>query len=161
MRHKILSLFVNTLTINEKHYLLTRDKLTQTIQMQLSQKKKTFSEFFFQFLKSILNFQHLLKKDDPRSRCISRNTGSEKYGRINVQKPVFHISLRETTTQMGRKTVAISMVEFLKYLLITVKVVALEKISFSDTQNPKAVSYHIDNRWEALSRYLREFNTNY
>ena len=107
--------------------------------MQLSQKKKTFSEFFFQFLKSILNFQHLPKKDDPRSRCISRNTGSEKYGRINVQKPVFQISLRETTTQMGRKTVAISMVEFLKYLLITVKVVALEKISFSDTQNPKGV----------------------
>ena len=140
MRHKILSLFVNTLTINEKHYLLTRDKLTQTIQMQLSQTKKTFSEFFFEFLKSILNFQHLPKKDDPRSRCISRNTGSEKYGRINVQTPVFQISLRETTTQMGRKTVAISMVEFLKYLLITVKVVALEKISFKDTQNPKSVS---------------------
>ena len=40
---------------------------------------------------------------------------------------------------MGRKTVAISMVEPLKYLLITVKVVALEKVSFSDTQNPKAV----------------------
>ena len=40
---------------------------------------------------------------------------------------------------MGRKTVAISMVEPLKYLLITVKVVALEKVSFSDTQNPKGV----------------------
>ena len=38
---------------------------------------------------------------------------------------------------MGRKTVAISMVEPLKYLLITLKVVALEKVSFSDTQNPK------------------------
>ena len=41
---------------------------------------------------------------------------------------------------MGRKTVAISMVEPLKYLLITVKVVALERVSFSDTQNPKGVS---------------------
>ena len=40
---------------------------------------------------------------------------------------------------MGRKTVAITMVEQLQYLLITVKVVALEKVSFSDTQNPKAV----------------------
>ena len=40
---------------------------------------------------------------------------------------------------MGRKTIAISMVEPLQYLLITVKVVALEKVSFSDTQNPKAV----------------------
>ena len=40
---------------------------------------------------------------------------------------------------MGRKTLAISMVEPLKYLLITVKVVALEEVSFSDTQNPKGV----------------------
>ena len=65
MIHKILSLFVNTLTVNDKHYLLNRDNLTQPIQIQLSQKKKTFSEIFFAFLKSILNFKHLRKKDDP------------------------------------------------------------------------------------------------
>ena len=40
---------------------------------------------------------------------------------------------------MGRKIVAISMAEPLQYLLITVKVVALEKVSFSDTQNTKAL----------------------
>ena len=40
---------------------------------------------------------------------------------------------------MRRETVAISMAEPLQYLLITVKVVALQKVSFSDTQNPKAV----------------------
>ena len=40
---------------------------------------------------------------------------------------------------MRRKTFAISMVEPLKYLLITAKVVTLEKVSFSDTQNPKSV----------------------
>ena len=40
---------------------------------------------------------------------------------------------------MGRHTLAISMAAPLQYLLITVKVVALEKISFSDPQNPKAV----------------------
>ena len=67
MIHKILTLFVNTLTVNEKHYLLTRENLTQTIQIQLSQKQKTFFEFFFAFLKSILNFKHLPKKDDPHS----------------------------------------------------------------------------------------------
>ena len=67
MIHKILKLFVNTLTVNEEHYLLTRDNLTQTIQIQLSQKQKTFFEFFFAFLKSILNFKHLPKKDDPHS----------------------------------------------------------------------------------------------
>ena len=65
--HKILRPFVNTLAINGKHYLLNRDNLTQRIQIQLSQKQKTLSEFFFAFLKSILNFKHLPKNDDPHS----------------------------------------------------------------------------------------------
>ena len=60
-------MFVTTLTVDEKRYLLTRDNLTQTIQIQLSQKQKTFSEFFFAFLTSILHFEHMAKKDDPHS----------------------------------------------------------------------------------------------
>ena len=67
MIQKILRLFVNTLTVDEKHYLLTRDNLTQTIQIQLSQKQKTFFEFLFAFLNSILNFKHLPRNDDPHS----------------------------------------------------------------------------------------------
>ena len=63
----MLSVFVNTLTVHDKHYLLNRDNLTQTIQIELSQKQKTFFQLFLAFLKSILNFKHLLKKDDPRS----------------------------------------------------------------------------------------------
>ena len=63
----MLRLFVNTLIVNDKHYLLNRDNFPQPIQMQLSQKQKTFSEFFFVFLKSILNFKILTKKDDLRS----------------------------------------------------------------------------------------------
>ena len=47
--------------------MLNRDNLPQPIQMQLSEKQKTFSEFFFAVLKSILNFKHFPKKDDPRS----------------------------------------------------------------------------------------------
>ena len=39
---------------------------------------------------------------------------------------------------MGQYAVAIVMAAPLQYLLITVKVVALEKVSFSDTQNHKA-----------------------
>ena len=65
--HKIIRLFVTTLTVDEKHNLLTRDNLTQAIQIQLSQKQKKFCEFFFAFLKSILNFKYLPKKDDPQS----------------------------------------------------------------------------------------------
>ena len=65
--HKILRLFVNTLTVDEKRYLLTIDKLKQIIQRQLSQKQKTFFEFFFAVLKTLLQFKHLPKKSDPHS----------------------------------------------------------------------------------------------
>ena len=68
------------MTLDEKHYLLTGDNLTQTIQIQLSEKQKTFFEFLFAFLKSILHCKHLPKKDNPHSWCISGNTDSEKYG---------------------------------------------------------------------------------
>ena len=52
---------------------------------------------------------------------------------------------------MGQHTVAIWMVAHLHYLLITVKLIELEKVSFSDTQNPKVVSEHIDSQWQTLS----------
>ena len=57
---KILRLFVNTLTVNDKHYLLNGDNLTQTIQIQLAQKQKTFFEFFLEFqnLSQLLNICH-------------------------------------------------------------------------------------------------------
>ena len=63
----MVRLICNALTADDKHYLPNRDNLTQPIQMQLSQKPKTFSEFFFAFLKSILDFKHFQRKDDPHS----------------------------------------------------------------------------------------------
>ena len=60
-------MFIKTLTVNDKHYLLNRDILTQAIQIQLSQKQKIFSEYFLAFLKSMLTFKHLPRKDDPHS----------------------------------------------------------------------------------------------
>ena len=53
--------------MNDKNYLLNRDNLTHPIQIQLSQKQKTFSEFRFVFLKAILNFIYLPTKDNPHS----------------------------------------------------------------------------------------------
>ena len=75
---KILRLFVYTLTTDDKYCLLYRDNLTQPIQILLSQKKKTFSQFFSPFLESTLNFEHFQQKDDPHSRCISQITITEK-----------------------------------------------------------------------------------
>ena len=59
---KFLRLFVNALPADDKHYMFNRDNLAQPIQMQLSQKQKSFSQFLFAFLKSILNYKHLPKK---------------------------------------------------------------------------------------------------
>ena len=60
-------MFVNTLTVDDKHSLLKGGNSTQPFQIQLSQKEKAFSEFFFEFLKSLFNFKHLRKNDGPRS----------------------------------------------------------------------------------------------
>ena len=59
---KILRLFVNTFTADYNHYLLNRDNFAQRIQMQLSQKQKSFSEIFFAFLKSKFTFKQFPKK---------------------------------------------------------------------------------------------------
>ena len=77
---KISRLFPNTLSADGKYSLLNRDNLTQPIQMQLSQKQKSFSQFFCAFLKPTLNFEHFQKKDDSHSWCISKITESEKQG---------------------------------------------------------------------------------
>ena len=61
--NKILRLFVIIFTTDDKHYLVIRDNLTQPIQKPLPQKQKLFSAFFLAFLKSILNFKSLPKKD--------------------------------------------------------------------------------------------------
>ena len=59
---KKLGLFVNTLSKDDNYCLLYRDNLTQPIQILLSQKQKTFSEFVSPVLKSPLNFEVFQKK---------------------------------------------------------------------------------------------------
>ena len=59
---KILGLLVNTLAADEKYPVLNRDNLTTPIQMQLSQKQKTFSQFFPALLESSLIFVCFEKK---------------------------------------------------------------------------------------------------
>ena len=81
VRCKVSRVFPDTLSADGKYSLLNRDNLTQPIQMQLSRKQKTFSEFFGAFLKSSLNFAHFQKKkDESHSWCISEITDHEKHG---------------------------------------------------------------------------------
>ena len=72
-----MGLLVNTLAADEKYPVLNRDNLTIPIQMQLSQKQKTFSEFFASFFKSRVNFEHFDKENDPRIFCNFEITDSE------------------------------------------------------------------------------------
>ena len=61
------------------------------IQMQLSHKQKTFSQFFAPFLKSRLNFEYFFKKDDLQRFCISEITDS-----VNVVREMSkNINFRE------------------------------------------------------------------
>ena len=62
---KILRLFLNTLTADDKYYLLNSDNIMQPIQTRLSEKEKTFCQFFSLFLKYNFNFEHFHKKRWP------------------------------------------------------------------------------------------------
>ena len=77
LTHQILGLPVNTFATDEKYPVLNRDNLRIPIQMQLTQKQKTFSQFPGAFLKFTINFKYFAKKDCPHRFCISEITISE------------------------------------------------------------------------------------
>ena len=72
-----MGLILNTLAGDEKYLVLHNDNLTIPIQMQLSEKQKTFSQFSAAFLKCMSNFERFEKKDDPHRICISQITDFE------------------------------------------------------------------------------------
>ena len=67
MLGKVLLVFVNRLTADGKYAVHDCDNLQLSIQMQLSEKRKNFSQFFVPFLESTSNFEHFEKKDDCHS----------------------------------------------------------------------------------------------
>ena len=64
----------------DKCSLPNRDNLMEPFHMRLSQKIKTFSQFFLAFSKSTLNFELFQKKDDAHSLFITGATACEKRG---------------------------------------------------------------------------------
>ena len=58
--------------------LIVKTSERKKFQMDLSQKKKYFSQFISPFFESALNFEHFQKKDDPHSLCISEITDHER-----------------------------------------------------------------------------------
>ena len=65
--------------------------------MQTPLKLKTCSRFFIAFLKSTLHFQYLEKKDQSQSLSITENINCETGSYLNVQKAIFHVTLRKPT----------------------------------------------------------------
>ena len=64
---EILEVFVNILTADYKYPVQDCENLPLPIQMQLSEKRKTFSEFFVPFLESTSNFERFQRKGDRHS----------------------------------------------------------------------------------------------
>ena len=62
MTCKLLGIFVNTLTADEKYFLLNRGNLLQHFEMQLSQKQKTFSQTFFIDFRNLDSISKIFKK---------------------------------------------------------------------------------------------------
>ena len=64
MLGKILSVFVTILAADDKYPVEDWENLQLPIQMQLSEKRKNFLEFFVPFLDSTSKFKHFEKKKD-------------------------------------------------------------------------------------------------
>ena len=84
IRSEILTLFVNTLTTDDKYSRRIMLNFRQQLEAPLPQKRKTFSGLFLVFLKFALNFEHYEKKDEYSSVVIYKVIDSERGGYLNV-----------------------------------------------------------------------------
>ena len=83
MWSEILSLFVNTLTAENKYSRCNVYNFAQQVQTPLSQTQKTFCGFFIEFLKCAWNLEYFEKKDEYPSLIISEIMGCEIGGYLN------------------------------------------------------------------------------
>ena len=91
---KILGLFFNTLTANDKYSLVNRDILTQPIEVHWSKKLKKLKNLFLHFGNKDQIFE---SNGDPHSLCISDITDCETPGSSNELKALFQKTLQQAT----------------------------------------------------------------
>ena len=72
------------MTTDDKYSRRNMLNFTKQLEAQLSQKQKTFSGFFIEFLVSVLNLEHLEKKYEYSVIVISNIIDSERSGFLNV-----------------------------------------------------------------------------
>ena len=97
LRSELLGQFVNTLTADYKYSLRNKENLSQQVPMQTSLKLKTCYQFFIAFVKSTLNLEYFEKKDQSHSLSITEIINCERGSYLNVQKAIFHATLRQKT----------------------------------------------------------------
>ena len=71
LKFEIIGVFVDTWTADYKYPVPNCENFKFAIQIQLSEKQKTFSKFFIPFMEAPSNFKHFLKKENCHSQCIS------------------------------------------------------------------------------------------
>ena len=71
------------LTTNYEYSRSNRENLPLPIQRQLSEKLKTFSQFFIALLECTLNLEHF-EKNEPHSSSISEVIDSERRAYLNA-----------------------------------------------------------------------------
>ena len=81
---EILTLFVNTLTAHNKYSRCNVHNFAQQVKTPLSQKEKTFCQFFIEILKCAFNLEHFEKKDEYPSLIFSGIMDCERGGYLNV-----------------------------------------------------------------------------
>ena len=81
---EILRLFVKTLTADDKYSDCNIQSLPQQFQTPLSQKQKTFSEFFITFLKCAWNLEHFQKNHEYPRLIFSEIIDAERLGYLHV-----------------------------------------------------------------------------
>ena len=133
---KVLRMFVNILTGDDKYFLVNRDNLRQPIQMQLSEKKKTISDFFHHFWNGnyILN---IFKKRWPSSLIYFRNYRLRKALLIKSLKSPHSEDPSRSNMQAAPNTLEIWTTPPLPYLVITAKAIESEKASLGNMQSLK------------------------
>ena len=80
----ILTLFVNTLTTDNKNSRRNMLNFAKQLEAPLPQKQKTFSGFLLPFLKCALDLKHFEKKGEYSSLVISKFIDSERGDYLNV-----------------------------------------------------------------------------
>ena len=81
---EIFRLFVNTLTPDDKYSRRNMQIFWERLQTHLSQKEKTFWEFFIAFLKCAWNLEHSEKKKEYPSLIITEIIASERHIYLSV-----------------------------------------------------------------------------